>query len=468
MSTGWTMTDEQKLQLAMGAAYETADMQHVGGGNPTIYDLYKMGEDGAGRGRFADYGVGKSHDTGANDWVVTDYCDDDGFMESGFYGCLVKAKDENGQEHAVLLFRGSNDTNFNPIKNPFSFYDTVREWGGANLSLHQQGGIGISESRQQELAAQFAIEMMDKYPDLDFTMLGHSLGGQLSFYTAIYIVKNRPDLKYRIANAYNLDGPGFSDEFIRNNKDAIDWLNQNGKLEHWSWSGVGALEHSPASSENGKRKYVATEHGYFLTAKRHVDKILIDENGNVVLGKKDFMATLLGDASRFLEDYGDLLLYTTLIFTGPIGGFIGFAGMCKWLYDRKDEIGDKIKKGWNGIKKGFSDAYNGFMSFFKKKEKKLDGDYEMNYNRITEVIELYQSVGDYLNSVADEGEEIVLSCWEEIFQTTNSFQLKNLAKAAFSSTRSNARALNRASDGLIYAMGIYKRGDRQAAAEYNS
>ena len=455
MNMNWKMTDEQKLQLGTGFAYGTARRNSMDKtGECTVYDVVEQGKDDASwKERYNGYGQGKNHDSGANNWTVNydDVLDEDGPGESGFYGCVVKAKDENGEEHAVLVFRGSNGDM--DLSNP--------DWGNNNI----KSIFGYKYSTEQEQkAAEFAIRMMEKYPDLDFSMVGHSLGGHLSFYTAIYIAQNRPDLRNRINEVSSLDGYGFPQEFIAKYKDGINWLNEKGKLDHMGWSFVGKEGVNPSD----RRREVEVEGSGFFDINgvdRHNGIIKI-RNGEAVEGK-NFWSNAFGQGGIDLLNLGGLALVSLIPGIGP---FVAFAGLTNWVWNK---IG-----GWEGIKRTVSDAWNSFTSscsnffggivnYFKKKnEKKLDGDYEVNLHGLGEVAENYLAISGKIKTLADDSEIRILSGWDEIFKMQDSFFLKTSARICIDGTRTCANALKTASDGLNEVLRLYKQGDFEASELY--
>ena len=58
-------------------------------------------------------------------------------------------------------------------------------------------------------------EISKKYPNKKMILGGHSKGGNVAIYAAL---ETTEEIQKRIINVYNFDGPGFDNEFIKNNK----------------------------------------------------------------------------------------------------------------------------------------------------------------------------------------------------------------------------------------------------------
>ena len=68
-------------------------------------------------------------------------------------------------------------------------------------------------------------------------MTGHSLGGNLAEYATVMSYKYGLDKK--IKQCASLDGPGFSDEFIKTNREHI--LAMSGVMKHYKWSLISGM-----------------------------------------------------------------------------------------------------------------------------------------------------------------------------------------------------------------------------------
>lgn len=151
--------------------------------------------------------------------------------------------------------------------------DTIVGWKECfNMSF-------MSPVPAQAEAVEYLYHVAAAMPDKRLYLGGHSKGGNLAVYAA---VKSNPKVKERIAAVYNLDGPGFTREFIESNeyaeiKDRIRTLvpqtsivgmllehdesfevvqsNQAGLLQHngFSWEVMGnAFVHSDSVTKESK------------------------------------------------------------------------------------------------------------------------------------------------------------------------------------------------------------------------
>ena len=120
-----------------------------------------------------------------------------------FYACIVETSPGN----AVVCFRGSEDmSDPNNLKN---------DWIYADMGLLNSTCTNQQAEVERFLAAN--KELLSKYDNI--TMTGHSLGGNLAEYATIMSYKYGLDTK--IKQCVSMDGPGFSDEFIRANREHI-------------------------------------------------------------------------------------------------------------------------------------------------------------------------------------------------------------------------------------------------------
>lgn len=141
--------------------------------------------------------------------------------QNGFYACIVETSPGN----AVVCFRGSEDmSDPNNLKN---------DWIYADMGLLNSTCTNQQAEVERFLAAN--KELLSKYDNI--TMTGHSLGGNLAEYATIMSYKYGLDTK--IKQCVSMDGPGFSDEFIRANREHI--ANMKGVIKHYRWSWVGNL-----------------------------------------------------------------------------------------------------------------------------------------------------------------------------------------------------------------------------------
>lgn len=207
--------------------------------------------------------------------------------QNGFYACIVETSPGN----AVVCFRGSEDmSDPNNLKN---------DWIYADMGLLNSTCTNQQAEVERFLAAN--KELLSKYDNI--TMTGHSLGGNLAEYATIMSYKYGLDTK--IKQCVSMDGPGFSDEFIRANREHI--ANMKGVIKHYRWSFVGNLlfdlpgvEYQDVSinedevvKDNGDLKAIFW---------RHDTKYLkYDENGNLMPGEKDGFACIIVPITKYIE-----------------------------------------------------------------------------------------------------------------------------------------------------------------------
>jgi len=273
--------------------------------------------------------------------------------KNGFYGCII----ETGDGNAALAFRGSESKD-----NPDNI---VHDWMSSDAGL-----LGSPQTRQHMEVDRFLNKYKDQINGYDnISLTGHSLGGNLSDYATL--VSHRYGFDGKIDRSVNLDGPGFSDEFIKLH--LTDILRMNGKMEHvkWSWCGgllldlPGVKSREVKVSDDANRKD-DVNHDYLT---RHDTKYLVfDENGNLVEGKREF-----GD--YFLDAFSDLIEYSP-----NVGIVSAFLTAFSWLYGEWDEI----EKFFGDLAKDFKTTYKNIVKGFKKLFH-LDLDYfKVDTNRLSE------------------------------------------------------------------------------------
>lgn len=218
-----------------------------------------------------------------SNWKVVDVNDDNN--QSGFYGLLIETSPNN----AVVGFRGSESHG-----NQFE-----KDWLQTDFKMINEG-VGVE---QQRIAAQYMAEINSKYSYDTYATAGHSLGGNLSFYAAITAP---PEMRAKILQALNGDGPGFSEEFLTNPLFAEGIRDMAGKMDHYQWSLVGAIL-SPVPGSNymslQTKGNVYGEYGFGpLTAKHSMTFVGFDEHGRVIKGEMDRFAESIGRFTRELDE----------------------------------------------------------------------------------------------------------------------------------------------------------------------
>ena len=218
--------------------------------------------------------------------------------QNGFYACIVETSPGN----AVVCFRGTEGLlDFGALQNE---YDMV----GADLGLLNS----VCTNQQAEVERFLAAnkDLLSKYDNI--TMTGHSLGGNLAEYATIMSYKYGLDKK--IKQCASLDGPGFSDEFIKTNREHI--LAMSGVMKHYKWSLIsGMLLDLPGVEyetvrvstkgkpiENIANLISPTLFQMFFSFVRHDTKYLeYDENDNFVHGNRDILSLIVEPLTKIID-----------------------------------------------------------------------------------------------------------------------------------------------------------------------
>ncbi len=195
-----------------------------------------------------------------NGWKLLDTRNEN--RTTGFAGCLL----ETDTGDAVVGFRGSE----------FSEGQLLADWASANFALPF-----IPTTIQQNSAENYMQYIYEKYGGgyQSFYTVGHSLGGNLAFHAAVTGEGIYGD---KLKGAYNLDGPGFTEEDYQFHGEEIDKLSKNGVLSHYAWTLVGTLFHD----EDKFTQFIDSEHWDVVNG--HVLESLsrnLDDNGNFKAGK---------------------------------------------------------------------------------------------------------------------------------------------------------------------------------------
>ncbi len=118
--------------------------------------------------------------------LVTDFRYEFSEKESTQFGALnILLKDET----SAVVFRGTDNS---------------------ILGWKEDFNLACYESVRGQLSAKkFLKEMMNKFPERSFRVMGHSKGGNLAVYSACFLSKSKAD---RLIRIYSNDGPGMSEE----------------------------------------------------------------------------------------------------------------------------------------------------------------------------------------------------------------------------------------------------------------
>lgn len=218
-----------------------------------------------------------------SNWKVVDVKDNNN--ETGFYGLLIETSPNN----AIVGFRGSESHG-----NQFE-----KDWINTDFKMINEG-VGVE---QQRIAAQYMAEINSKYSYDSYATAGHSLGGNLSFYAAITAP---PEMRAKIIQALNGDGPGFAGEFLTNPLFAEGIQDMAGKMDHYQWSLVGAILNPVPGSNYTSIKTKDNVYGDYrlgpLAGKHNMTYVEYDEHGRVIRGEMDRFAESIGRFTRELDE----------------------------------------------------------------------------------------------------------------------------------------------------------------------
>lgn len=243
----------------------------------------------------------KSNDSPYGNWVIKDIRDDN--KKTGFYGCLI----ETGENSAVVGFRGSED-----MKDPIQL---EKDWIKADLGL-----LNSKLTEQQGVATGYMEYINKKYNYDEYATSGHSLGGNLSAHACI----TAPDeMRKKIKQCLNADGPGFSKEYLSDPEKAKGIKESAGKMKHLQWSFVGALFTAVVGSAYISAKTKDEVYDKYdmdsLTQKHDSSFVEYDEYGNIKNGEMDSFARSVGRLSRELDEspsaVGNSLIWRITKFT---------------------------------------------------------------------------------------------------------------------------------------------------------
>ena len=225
-------------------------------------------------------------------WKITQIHDTN--KDNGFYGCII----ETAEKEAIVAFRGSESTTDAQFE-----YD----WINADIGLLNNNRTPQQAEVDVFLSAMKENGYLDKYTYVAST--GHSLGGNLSDY---FTIKAANDFSDKIKQSVNFDGPGFSKEFLEDNKKEINVMSEI--MKHYQWSAVGNLLFPVPGVEfvtTDIKNYSDTstylqndfdkEYLYNLICRHDTRSLEYDEHGNLVNGKMDNLAWFMGKISKLID-----------------------------------------------------------------------------------------------------------------------------------------------------------------------
>lgn len=238
-------------------------------GNPAAYDAVMNGS--------------------CQDWkIVHNVTNED--SGNGFAACLI----ETSSDKAIVGFRGSEAL----LQND----NLVKDWVEADIGL-----LNSTQTDQQRSAEGFIDYINKNYNYDSYELTGHSLGGNLAEHA---LITAPDDFAAKVDHVLSVDGPGFSDEYIKKNEERI--AERSYKIDQYQCSLVGAML-NPLPGSN----YQHMESKSLLKVLKHSTKnMTFDENGMMVLTDDvDGLSKLFYGLSNIADDITSA--------TG-IGGFMQF------------------------------------------------------------------------------------------------------------------------------------------------
>lgn len=213
---------------------------------------------------------------------------------NGFYACCIEKSDRN----AIVAFRGSESMK--------KFSNVVNDWLRADFGL-----LNSRSTRQQEEAENYGTEisrkgLLDQYEEV--AVVGHSLGGNLAtHFTISTATEEKKELFNKITQSVNLDGPGVSDEYIKEHRERIEKAAP--KLTHLKWSAVGDLlfdipgENSEflAINEELHQNNPIERMKYKAITRHRTTSLVFDEDGKAKRGKQDMVSKGLSVISKSVD-----------------------------------------------------------------------------------------------------------------------------------------------------------------------
>ncbi len=284
------------------------------------------------------------------DWKIADIHDK--VSDNGFYGCVI----ETSPNDAIVAFRGSEGlTTYNGL---------VYDWMKSNFGLVNSTGT-IQHKEVENYADNLSKNgVLNKYNSIDVT--GHSLGGNLASHFGVAVAKKENEIFDKIDQVVNMDGPGFSDEYISNNREAISKIAP--KAKHYKWSMVGSLLYDlpgekkeflkVAKDTESKTLLDKLKYKFFL--RHHTKSIMFDENGRAERGKQDIISKGFEVASHLVEKIPSDITYGLACITNTI--------FSKFTYEKEDgTIGFKLpffdkEKSKNSTAIHSGDLINNFLA----------------------------------------------------------------------------------------------------------
>lgn len=371
-------------------------------------------------------------------WIIKKVCNDNGPGQSGYYGMLIET--EPGE--AIISSRGSEQTGSQLfpdwINNDASFLD----------------GDGTS---QEVVSKRFMENIWYEYGhEYDsFTIAGHSLGGHLALHMAI----TAPILmQEKIMDATSFDGPGFSDEYIKNHRENIDRIAL--KMNHYKYSIVGGLLFPLPGVVPKIIK--SSENKILDIFKRHsLWTIEIDENGNVIPGDERYESIIAGDLTRFVDaiDMGEWAVVALFYAISPgvmlpifiIETVVVLTKTLVAVFKELKEVLGKVGKWIDDVK-------------YRYLKPQVSGDYEMSTTKISDIsVDVYNA----LKRAYIEAEEALLIVNSMKSTWTNCAYLRSKVKSSARAIQNDVERLLILNNIMVGAKETYLCADNSVAVLFS-
>lgn len=217
-------------------------------------------------------------------WKILEPVNDNIKGGTGLYACIL----DTGNAR-ILACRGSEGAG-NFIANDISRRNLDQDWIEADFML-----LNSVQTKQEEALRKYMTDNADLLSEKPWAATGHSLGGALADHAAVVSAEENIG---NFTGAVNFDGPGHSQEYIKEHNRALKRV--SGKMTHKKASIVGNLlfdlpgakqEYIKTSNESRfADKYgspVSTIEGIkALFLKHDTQYWVLDEDGNTAAGEQ--------------------------------------------------------------------------------------------------------------------------------------------------------------------------------------
>ena len=377
----------------------------------------------------------------ANSWVIKDSCNDN--SGTGMYGCMIET--EPGD--AIIGFRGSESCDLG---------QDVKDWAVADFGL-----LDASLTAQQKRAQEYTRMLYQKYGDQydSFSLTGHSLGGNLAEHCTITAPDGMAD---KIDRTTNLDGPGFSDEYMKQH--AIQIAKNGDKIDHYQWSLVGNLllpipgsryRHVEAKNGDGD--------GFSKYTDRHKTENLVFKDGNVYDAEElDPIAQIVGPASRGLEllpGWAKPLNFILL----PTKVLLGLLNAAFYLKSEVEAIAKEIGRSFNDAVQAFGEAAaNLFREVFLAGV--ASGEYSADTRALRQIASELGQASAALSRASQRVHELTRAIQ---YESPNAAWYKNLLWIEAQHLSSDGKKAGKIGDAVSFAASTYDNTDAQVGESFS-